>query len=418
MNHKFFLSSCFLLLLVSFTSPLFASNSGQGVGTNFVMYIQEQNGYAPPYAFRTSEGSYLSISHFEIIRKISESGEIVWQRTIAPPDVWLNGIAETADGYVVVGSTWDCCEPISAIIIKLGTDGSLQWSKTYESQETIIFHSISTTADGGFIVQGGGWYRAGTAIVKITANGNILWSKFFDHLRFVKDVSVSDGIILASAVAPRRILKVNNSGSVVWTESLQNTDFNLQSVGSTADNGVILAGKSSRSLILVRMSSDGKVVWNAEYLFKDSWFEISSVKPTSDHGYVLSGTKFSDENNNNPDGFVVKINSKQQLVFRKKFGRSDGNEYAGNVFPIAGGGYAIFGRSGVDYNWDTLFLNVNSEGIVPGCNFFDQLRVQKAASAVVVSRSTEVISRNLALTGSTIEISSVVSTNPSSTTCP
>ena len=101
----------FLLLIISLASPLFASDGERGAGKNFVMYIQEQYGYAP-YAFRTKEGSYLSISQGDTIRKISESGELLWQRTAWTQGanvqyVWLEGIAETADGYVLAGSTWD-----------------------------------------------------------------------------------------------------------------------------------------------------------------------------------------------------------------------------------------------------------------------------------------------------------------------
>jgi hypothetical protein len=423
MNRNIFLPGCFLLLVVSLASPLFPSDSVRSAEKNFVMYIEEEFGYSPN-AIRTTEGSYVSITQGDTVRKISESGQILWQQKLLfqisnEQYLLLDGIAETDHGYILVGGTYDWDDiPVSGVIVKLRTDGSVQWSKTFESQDNDHFDSVSLTADGGYIVVGHSWTLRGTALVKFTANGDIIWSKIFDALPFLYNIvphPVSDGIILASS---SRILKVNDSGSVVWKKSLQINGFQLHAMGPSSDNGVILAGKSSRRVMLVRVSSDGKVDWKAAYLLKDPWFSISNVTRTSDDGYVISGTKFNGPNYENAEGLVVKIDSKQKLVLRKKFGFSDSEEYAGKIFPIADGGYVIFGLSRAYRGYAILFLNVNSEGIVPGCRFFDHLSVQKVSSPVVRTQSLELTSRKFALTAGIIEASSAASISPASTVCP
>jgi hypothetical protein len=429
MKPKNVFSGCFLILLVSLASPLFPGDSGQGAGKNFVMFIEEEFGYSPNF-IRTTEGSYVSITAGTFLRRISESGEMNLQREVYFPLStneqygWLGAIAETNDGYILVGAIWDWDDiPYRAVIVKLGTDGSVQWSKTFESQTKVDFHSVSLAADGGFIVQGRTWPPRDTVIVKFTATGDILWSKIFDHLPLYNTFSqpVSDGIILASKKARSgllRILKVNDSGNIVWKKSLRINRFHFHSMGPSSDSGVILAGKSSRSIMLVRVNSDGKVDWNAAYSLKDHWFAISSVARTSDDGYVISGTKLNGENYENAGGFIIKVDSKQELVFHEEFGRSDRKEYAGQIFPTADGGYAIFGRSDGESGLHTLFLNVNSEGVVPGCSFFQKLKVRKVASAPVASRKLELSIRNLSLTASSIDINLLEAENPSSSVCP
>ncbi|HSE43613.1 MAG TPA: hypothetical protein VLH08_22825, partial [Acidobacteriota bacterium] len=290
--------------------------------------------------------------------------------------------------------------------------------KTFESNEQIAFDSVSMTADRGYLVRG----RSGTTravLVKFTAKGEILWSKIFNDLPHWSIISqpVSDGIILASARVPVRIFKVNDSGSVVWKKSLEINGFFLQSMGASSDNGVILAGKSSHKITLVQINPDGDVDWTAAYLLKDRLYDISSVARTSDRGYVVSGTRYSDESYETAGGFFIKLDSKQELVFQKKFGRTDRKEYAGQIFPTTNASYVIFGFSVEESDLHTLFLNVNSEGVVPNCGFFDHLSVKKMSSPHVRSQNRGIFSRDFTLSSHSIDVSQAISASSSFMAC-
>src|SRR5262245_41824761 len=154
MNWKRFLVGC-LLSLIILASPMFAN--GQGTQKNLVMHMEEEGYAEPPNAIQTKDGSYVTISAGNTVRNISEAGQILWQRTLSFQTTsmeyaWFSAIKEADQGYIVVGSIYDWDDiPLRAAIVKLGNDGSVQWSKTFESKEQVYFDWVSPTADGGFI---------------------------------------------------------------------------------------------------------------------------------------------------------------------------------------------------------------------------------------------------------------------------
>ena len=403
MNRKLAFPVCFLVLLVAW-SPLFSSKADRPAQKRSVIYIDEGYVY-PPNPFRTAEGSYLSISAGSRLRKFSASGDILWERDMytSTSNVqysWISAISETDDGYILIGNIWDWFDqPTHVLILKTGTNGDVQWSKAFESPEKIAMNAVSRRADGNYLAVGGSWTTDETALIKFTGKGDILWTRIFNGLpRFTRVVSqpVSDGIILA-ATGPEqestRIVKISDSGNLVWKNSLQMNRFNLQALGGSSDNGIVLAGTLSdaRKLVLVRLSSTGGVDWTTSYRF-NSLIYVCSITRAKDAGYMITGGK-QGKNGRNLGGFFVKVNSKRELVFHKKFGQPDHAEYAGQVYATADGGYVIFGFSYARNNNRMLFLNVSSKGTVPDCNFFHEFPAVKVTSPVATSRSFHVSDR-------------------------
>ncbi|MEO0191778.1 MAG: hypothetical protein ABIM46_03220, partial [candidate division WOR-3 bacterium] len=98
---------------------------------------------------------------------------------------WPNSIIQTTDGgYVVAGVTYsfgagyyDC------FVLKLNPDGSLAWARTYGSTGWDEARSIIQTTDGGYAVAGFtesfGAGRRDFLILKLNSDGSLVWARTF-----------------------------------------------------------------------------------------------------------------------------------------------------------------------------------------------------------------------------------------------
>jgi len=124
------------------------------------------------------------------ILKLDSTGNIVWQKTYGGQGPDRGGdIKQTKDGgYVVTGTTASFGAGSYDIwVLKLNPDGNIVWDKTYggKEEESGFFRHIpiESTSDGGYIVAGSTRsFGAGDDdfwILKLDAQGNIIWQKTF-----------------------------------------------------------------------------------------------------------------------------------------------------------------------------------------------------------------------------------------------
>lgn len=96
---------------------------------------------------------------------------------------FITDIHRTQDnGYILAGSTTGCSHGgKDAYVIKTDSRGEVVWAKTYGDQQDDEFTRIVPTVDGGYVGIGGTYsycYDLGAMlIVKLDANGTILWNK-------------------------------------------------------------------------------------------------------------------------------------------------------------------------------------------------------------------------------------------------
>ncbi|HSE42909.1 MAG TPA: hypothetical protein VLH08_19260, partial [Acidobacteriota bacterium] len=153
-------------------------------------------------ATQTTDGNYISVSRADatsatwIVRKVTPLGKRIWERKFSQVanGYWsLQSIAQTNEGYVLVGSAYDT-EPgeslSAAIVVALHSDGTVNWTKrfgittSFGASAAIGFTTVTSTADGGFIVTG--WaYEVPFLLLKFVQDGNIQWQKAFSPLHQV-----------------------------------------------------------------------------------------------------------------------------------------------------------------------------------------------------------------------------------------
>jgi hypothetical protein len=120
------------------------------------------------------------------VLKLDSQGNIQWQKTYGG---WsyddVVRVRQTSDGgYILGGFTQSFGSgPQDMLVIKLDSQGNIQWAKTYGGMGYELGGYIIQTQDGGYIVSGsttsfgaGGW---DLLVLKLDPNGNIQWAKTY-----------------------------------------------------------------------------------------------------------------------------------------------------------------------------------------------------------------------------------------------
>ena len=120
------------------------------------------------------------------VLKFRKNYTLEWSSTYGGADEdQAREILRTTDGgYVVVGYTKSFGAGSYDIwLLKLNRKGSIRWQKTYGGAKADYGHSISATADGGFVVAGTtASFGSGTSdgwILRLNGRGAVLWEKTY-----------------------------------------------------------------------------------------------------------------------------------------------------------------------------------------------------------------------------------------------
>ncbi|WBV61942.1 T9SS type A sorting domain-containing protein [Chryseobacterium camelliae] len=142
----------------------------------------------------------------------------------------------------------------------------------------------------------------------------------------------------------------------------------LPDIALTSDGGYILAGSSSSTngdvtgnhglsdFWIVRTNSTGDILWQKS-LGGSAGDAATSVRQTSDGGYIVAGTSSSNNgnvtgNHGGTDVWVVKLDSSGNLQWQKSLGGSN-HEAAQSIRQTTDGGYIIAGFA-TSYDGDVM----------------------------------------------------------------
>jgi len=95
--------------------------------------------------------------------KLNSVGTIQWQKALGGTDYdWASSIQQTSDGGYIVAGWSESTDGdvtgnhgyIDCWVVKLNSNGNIQWQKALGGTERDFAYSIQQTADGGYIVAG------------------------------------------------------------------------------------------------------------------------------------------------------------------------------------------------------------------------------------------------------------------------
>jgi len=120
------------------------------------------------------------------ILKLDSNGNLAWQRTYGGSgyDFGFSVDQTTDGGYIVVGGTSSFkVSNLDVYLLKLNSDGSLAWQNTFGGNIDDYALSVQQTTDGGYIVAGvTGLFESGSSdayILKLNSDGSLAWQKTY-----------------------------------------------------------------------------------------------------------------------------------------------------------------------------------------------------------------------------------------------
>jgi len=176
---------------------------------------------------------------------------------------------ETKDGgFIAAGSTMNYYTiengtmsfgSTDAVLVKTDSGGNIEWNRTYGRSDTVEqFYSVQQTFDGQYIAAG---YTnsSGTGsfdfwLIKIGSDGSVIWSRTFggldDDYAYSVQQTCDDGYVIAGSAYSSSysspdylIVKTDANGNEEWSQIYDTGDTDqAQSIHETRDGGYIVAG--------------------------------------------------------------------------------------------------------------------------------------------------------------------------------
>ncbi|PKL84743.1 MAG: hypothetical protein CVV22_11180 [Ignavibacteriae bacterium HGW-Ignavibacteriae-1] len=234
--------------------------------------------------------------------KLSIDGNIEWQKTFGGSETdYANSIEKTRDGgYIVAGQSRSNDGDVSknkgehdVWILKLSTDGNIEWQMSFGGSSLEFAFSAHETKDGGYIVVGFAESNDGDI-----TNNKGSWDAWVLKLRFDGSLEWQNTFGGSGSDSFRSVQEASNGGYVI--------------VGSTgSNNGDVTKNKGMSDALVIKYEIDGSIEWQKTYggTLSDG---LRSIQETSDGSYIVAGFSNSNdgdvtENKGQSDVWVVKL---------------------------------------------------------------------------------------------------------------
>jgi hypothetical protein len=274
---------------------------------------------------RTTDGGYIVAGwaeslgaggHDVYLVKTNASGDTLWTRTYggAGPDGGYSVQQTTDGGYIIAGYNGSTGGGGGAYLIKTNAQGDTLWTRTYGGVQSDVGRSVQQTTDGGYVVAGStqsfgtGW--GNVYLIKTDAQGDTLWTRAYGHGGQFFDVGTA--------------------------------------VQQTTDGGYIMSGSTQSqttgsSIYLVKTDAQGDTLWTRTYggpLFAEG----SSVRQTSDDGYIVTGYTYS-FGAGEEDVYLIKTNAVGDTLWTRTYGGAQ-PDVGNSVLQTMDGSYVVLGTGG------------------------------------------------------------------------
>src|SRR6185436_16704036 len=280
----------------------------------------------------------LAISYF------NSNAQTTFQKIVGTNQETANAIQQTSDGgYILFGETnsFSLAGFSDLYLIKADINGNLTWTKTFGAYLMELAYSVQQTTDGGYILAGATASLSAPweiYLIKTDSNGDTLWSKTYytgpGDLGYSVQQTYDGGYIITGEHQgingyEVNLIKTDVNGNWSWSNIYGNNGLNTtisSSVKQTTDHGYIITGftdafgAGNADVYLLKTDSTGILQWSKTYggTGIDKGF---SVEQTSDAGYIVAGTT-SSFGAGGTDFYLVKTNVSGDTLWTRTYGGS------------------------------------------------------------------------------------------------
>ncbi len=239
------------------------------------MWSKTYNGGGAGTIHQTSDGGYImtGFNMTNSILKVDAAGTPQWQRFYDHLSS-ATEVRQTNDGgYMILGGTTTVgAGGVDLLLIKTDAQGEVQWFRTYGGPDSDSPVDMDRTADGGFVLLGSSnSFGAGSMdlyVLRIAANGQVLWSQTFGGTDQDDATSVhvlpDGGILLGGSTMSwgetyrQYVVKLAPTGGYQWSRTYGGFGDSQRTVARPIDaNAYMVAGPVSGQNFVQLTRTDG-----------------------------------------------------------------------------------------------------------------------------------------------------------------
>jgi hypothetical protein len=230
----------------------------------------------------------------------------------------------------------------------------ITFQRTYGGPDDDIGFCAQQTMDGGYIVtgfygvltdSGFGW------LIKTDEHGDTVWTRKIGGawaLQTADSGFIALGGVDSSDSGPGGVclVKTDDRGNMLWRQVYAGSDNGANMVEQTADGGYVMTGFASYfgpnggDVHIIKTDSVGDTLWTRTY-GGPGLDDGSSIRQTSDHGYVIAALTMS-FGAGNQKIWVIKTDSLGDTLWTRLFG-GDSTSGSGWAQQTTDGGYFVAG---------------------------------------------------------------------------
>jgi len=296
--------------------------------------------------------------------KTTGDGIQSWSRTFGRSGhTELRRAAPTADGgYILCGMTTSDGQGQNAILVKTNAEGDSQWTHTYGGAADEFAWDVRQTADGGYAFAGctssSGSGGSDAWLVKVNSEGTQLWSRTYGgtgtDLAYSLDLTPEGGFYLGGYTASSGnggwdvyVIKTDGTGNPLWTHTFGGTGSDFEEgLSTTQDGGVIVCGVTNSvgaeysDAWLIKLDAAGTSQWQRNY-GGSSPDAAMDVMQLSDGSYIFVGiTGFHPYN-----GLICRLDAQGNPLWSRTV-QNNGETWLLDVRSTVNHGYVIAGLTG------------------------------------------------------------------------
>ncbi len=311
--------------------------------------ITGYQGSQPP----PGEDGYMSL----FVTRLDGDGNVLWD-LVYPGDVdhWIygRGICLTPQGEFIVyggrivgGGSQD---GQNAVILKVSADGNLIWYREYDLQWYEFPYSIQPTLAGGFILgTGAATYddHLMGCLLKINADGDSLWAHCYESDIYAEYLTCApdSGFVFAGRAGGGPtvvgVVRTDKYGEALWEYPYMDYMGRPLGIVTTADSNFVVGGMSFGPFFM-KIDASGEILWEHAYdLMPDGYDVPETMTATSDGGFLMAG-QCSPTDIGPMARHVFKIDAQGELVWDFTGGMED-QVYCKGICPTTDNGFATAG---------------------------------------------------------------------------
>lgn len=364
--------------------------------THHVIKQTSDKGYV--FCRGTRDTNQLPSAHYLELIKCNREGNIMWVKSI---DRGTNAVSYNFSSVTITSrqeillasSYFENDGKMVGTIIKVDSTGQQIWAKKYASQLNVNFREILVLEQGNLLAIGTISDSSNTGVgfvldsltteygfvLKTDSLGEPIWNKILkipgersSSLNSIKMISSTDFIISGSSGKKALALKMNDSGSVLWSKGFFDYNARFEDCEMLSDGNCLFTGWKrnldfSQNICFVKINTLGTVLWKKGQQLSPFQSSTGYSNVAVQNGFVFTGYFHTPI----PTGVLGKINLNGDFVWAKHFRSNfqNFNYLPSTVITTTDGGLAFYVNDVGTYTASlpthcSAFLKTDNNGII------------------------------------------------------